>query len=157
MVCLNLTPARRAVVDEESERFQRACDISLFVYVCTLHSQPDRIEKLEKEAARNWNKFYKNNTTNFFKDRHYLGQEMPELLQACEAAEKEGKPPIVWMEVGSGVGNAVLPLLETVKNLHVQTMDCSRNAVELLKKHPSFEPERCVAHVCDIALEEFVR
>jgi hypothetical protein len=29
--------------------------------------------------ARNWDKFYKHNTTNFFKDRHYILSEFPEL------------------------------------------------------------------------------
>lgn len=28
---------------------------------------------------RNWDKFYKHNTTNFFKDRHYILAEFPEL------------------------------------------------------------------------------
>jgi methyltransferase-like protein 6 len=28
-----------------------------------------KIKKIEKEAEKNWNTFYKRNTTNFFKDR----------------------------------------------------------------------------------------
>ena len=31
-------------------------------------------QKYEKEAKRNWDIFYKRNTTNFFKDRHWLAR-----------------------------------------------------------------------------------
>lgn len=37
--------------------------------------------KLEAEAKRNWDLFYKRNQTNFFKDRHWITREFPELLQ----------------------------------------------------------------------------
>jgi hypothetical protein len=32
-------------------------------------------QKFEKDAAKQWNLFYKHNTTNFFKDRHYIERE----------------------------------------------------------------------------------
>ncbi|MED6284385.1 Methyltransferase-like protein 6, partial [Characodon lateralis] len=35
--------------------------------------------KLEKEAQKNWDLFYKRNTTNFFKDRHWTTREFEEL------------------------------------------------------------------------------
>ncbi|KAJ1336569.1 hypothetical protein BSLG_007353 [Batrachochytrium salamandrivorans] len=37
--------------------------------------------KLINEAARNWDIFYKRNTTNFFKDRHWTMREFPELQE----------------------------------------------------------------------------
>ena len=37
-------------------------------------------EKLEKDAKKNWDLFYKRNSTNFFKDRHWLTREFPEIL-----------------------------------------------------------------------------
>eukprot|EP00842_Homolaphlyctis_polyrhiza_P004982 jgi/Hompol1/5485/HPOL_001985-RA len=37
--------------------------------------------KLINEAARNWDIFYKHNTTNFFKDRHWTDREFPELRE----------------------------------------------------------------------------
>lgn len=36
--------------------------------------------KLETEAQKNWDLFYKRNATNFFKDRHWITREFPELL-----------------------------------------------------------------------------
>ena len=43
--------------------------------------------KLEKEAQKNWDLFYKRNTTNFFKDRHWTTAEFKELLfDNCEVS-----------------------------------------------------------------------
>ncbi|XP_032092657.1 tRNA N(3)-methylcytidine methyltransferase METTL6 isoform X2 [Thamnophis elegans] len=39
-------------------------------------------QKLEKEAQKNWDLFYKRNSTNFFKDRHWTTREFEE-LKAC--------------------------------------------------------------------------
>ena len=37
------------------------------------------IKRLEIDARRNWDIFYKQNKTNFYKDRHYLAREFTEL------------------------------------------------------------------------------
>ena len=41
--------------------------------------------KLENEARKNWDLFYKRNTTNFFKDRHWTSREFYELSVEAEA------------------------------------------------------------------------
>lgn len=38
-----------------------------------------RQEKLEKEAGRNWDKFYNRHSVNFFKDRHWTKEEFQEI------------------------------------------------------------------------------
>lgn len=43
-------------------------------------------QKLEKEAQKNWDLFYKRNTTNFFKDRHWTTREFEELKACREVA-----------------------------------------------------------------------
>lgn len=48
--------------------------------------------KLEKEAQKNWDLFYKRNTTNFFKDRHWTTTEFEE-LKACREVSKQMKIP----------------------------------------------------------------
>lgn len=45
--------------------------------------------KLEKEAQKNWDLFYKRNTTNFFKDRHWTTREFEE-LKGCREVRKRG-------------------------------------------------------------------
>jgi methyltransferase-like protein 6 len=39
-------------------------------------------KKYKDEAAKNWNLFYKRNEARFFKDRHWIGREFPELFEA---------------------------------------------------------------------------
>jgi hypothetical protein len=46
---------------------------------CSLLCTALYIEKYDREAARYWDKFYCRNGANFFKDRHYLENEFPEL------------------------------------------------------------------------------
>jgi hypothetical protein len=41
--------------------------------------EDDGYEKYEKDAKRNWDIFYKNHKTNFYKDRHYIKDEFKEL------------------------------------------------------------------------------
>lgn len=48
-------------------------------------------EKLENEAKKNWDLFYKRNSTHFFKDRHWLIREFPELLQAITEVNNSHK------------------------------------------------------------------
>ena len=59
----NLTP-------EEIEKLQKEECISDY-----------KKNKLESEARKNWDLFYKRNSTNFFKDRHWLIREFPELVE----------------------------------------------------------------------------
>lgn len=43
-------------------------------------------QKLEKEAQKNWDLFYKRNSTNFFKDRHWTTREFEELRSCREVS-----------------------------------------------------------------------
>ena len=45
--------------------------------------------KLEKDAQKNWDLFYKRNTTNFFKDRHWTTREFEE-LKSCREVLMDG-------------------------------------------------------------------
>lgn len=48
--------------------------------------------KLEKEAQKNWDLFYKRNTTNFFKDRHWTTREFEELRSCREVSKPTDYP-----------------------------------------------------------------
>ncbi|CAH0479133.1 unnamed protein product [Peronospora belbahrii] len=102
-------------------------------------------EKYEQEAAKSWDKFYKRNSTNFYKDRHYLHLVFEELGKIPENGDTK-----TLLEVGSGVGNAALPLLEINPGLHIVAIDFADSAIELLKKQSLYNEDRVTASVCDI-------
>jgi len=102
-------------------------------------------------AGKYWHDFYKRNTTNFYKDRHYLHIVFPELAPISEESVKSDQP-ILMLEVGCGVGNAVLPLVEVNPSLQVFAVDFAKSAIDILRSHPlaGAGPGRVSAYVCDI-------
>ncbi|CAD7932345.1 unnamed protein product [Amoebophrya sp. A120] len=76
-------------------------------------------DQLLRQQAKQWDIFYKNNTVNFFKDRHYLGKEFVEpylqddkILPSHGIAAPQEEKPKLLLEIGCGVGNSILPLME---------------------------------------------
>ncbi len=121
---------------------------------CSLSSLDNHVNDDDGEA---WDKFYHDNGTRFFKDRHYFRKAFPHEFG------KEG--PIgtkTWVELGCGVGNACLPFLEDAetpwKTIHA--LDISAEAVALLQKDSRFikcnnstdgTGRSIHGHVCDIS------
>ena len=106
-----------------------------------------RQRKLEKEAQRNWDLFYKRNETRFFKDRHWTRREFEELVGTVEGGRK------TLLEVGCGVGNFFYPLLEEI-DLFVHACDFSPRAVEFVKAHPLYDEGRVHVFQCDVTGEQ---
>jgi tRNAThr (cytosine32-N3)-methyltransferase len=75
------------------------------------------------DPASYWNAFYANNTTKFFKNRHWLKHEFPELF-------KDGVA--IVLEIGCGVGNTVFPFLESSKAF-AYCCDYSSEAIDIVK------------------------
>ncbi|ODN01010.1 Methyltransferase-like protein 6 [Orchesella cincta] len=106
---------------------------------------PFEATKLEKEAKKNWDLFYKRNETRFFKDRHWTLQEFEEVSNTSNP---------VLLEVGCGCGNFIFPMLEEVPGLKVLACDFSPRAVEFVKSHENYDETRIRAFVCDITAKD---
>ncbi len=96
--------------------------------------------KLLEETSKNWNRFYKKNNRNFFKDRHYLGKEFGEYIgvkvkehEELSKKIKVSQPPLL-LEVGCGVGNSLFPLMREFPELRFVGCDYSDVAIKLLRE-----------------------
>lgn len=117
-----------------------------------------KANKLEIDAQRNWDIFYKRNETRFFKDRHWTTREFQELLDQEEFHEKR-----TLFEVGCGVGNLVFPLLEeqtseegcfSNSRFFFYACDFSPRAVEFVRSNPLYDPSQISAFQCDITTQQ---
>lgn len=102
-------------------------------------------QKLEKEAKKNWDLFYKRNTTKFFKDRHWTTREFAELC-----GNQASGPGLRLLEVGCGVGNFIFPLLKELPTSFFYACDFSPRAVDFVKAHPEYTEARCCAFQADL-------
>ena len=133
----------------------------------------------EAEDSNAWDQFYTNHGNRFFKDRHYFEKAFPEEFPPSPATESQSTTtstvtstsadsdvePRTLVEIGCGVGNAILPLLEVGESDGnwdvVHGLDISREAILILRKDPRFlafnETESIIrkayGHVCDISME----
>uniref|UniRef100_A0A7S4GK47 tRNA N(3)-methylcytidine methyltransferase n=1 Tax=Eutreptiella gymnastica TaxID=73025 RepID=A0A7S4GK47_9EUGL len=100
----------------------------------------------ERDAQRFWDFFYKDNTTHFFKDRHWIPREFPEMFEAGDAA-------VSILEVGCGVGNTVYPVREVLPQSTVYCFDFSPTAIRLVKEHAAYDPARVIAFQHDLTAD----
>lgn len=98
-------------------------------------------ERAEALAGVSWEGFYRQHRSGeFFKDRHYLHHQFPEL--------KQGKlDGYTVMEAGCGCGNTLFPLLQEHPNAKFVAFDQSQQAVELVRSHSAFDAARCTVFV----------
>jgi len=108
-------------------------------------------KRFNNEPAKWWNKFYSNNTSNFFKDRKWPHQEFPIL----SSLTSRGAEPAVILEVGAGAGNTAFPILKANENpgLIIHACDFSSKAVELMRANEAYDPAHIQASVWDISGE----
>ncbi|KPU76550.1 uncharacterized protein Dana_GF19776 [Drosophila ananassae] len=137
-----LTPSEKQKLEEQNKRGL----VSEF-----------KANKLEIDAQRNWDIFYKRNETRFFKDRHWTTREFQELL---DQPETEGGKRNLF-EVGCGVGNLVFPLLEeqnddkdSANRFYFYACDFSPRAVDFVRSNSLYDPEQITAFQCDITTQQ---
>uniref|UniRef100_A0A915Q6K4 tRNA N(3)-methylcytidine methyltransferase n=1 Tax=Setaria digitata TaxID=48799 RepID=A0A915Q6K4_9BILA len=106
-------------------------------------------ECLLRNPAEQWNTFYQTHKNKFFMDRNWLLTEFPELDVKC----RESDDPLLVLDVGCGVGNATIPLLQTSEQsgkMFVYACDYSQQAVDILKQTTSQWSDRCKPFLWDI-------
>jgi tRNAThr (cytosine32-N3)-methyltransferase len=108
-------------------------------------------DRFNSDPVKWWNKFYKNNTANFFKNRKWLQQEFPILSQITNA----DAGAVTLLEVGAGAGNTAFPILAHNQNpnLKIHACDFSKKAVEVIRENEAYDAKNIQADVWDAAGE----
>lgn len=108
--------------------------------------------KLETQAARNWDLFYKRNETKFFKDRQWTTREFHELMGDSSANGDERK---FMLEVGCGVGNLIFPLIaDKMNDYFIYACDFSPRAIDFVRQNNLYDEKSMNAFTCDITSDE---
>ncbi|EDW17255.2 uncharacterized protein Dmoj_GI16799, isoform B [Drosophila mojavensis] len=120
----------------------------------TIKMSDDQRERFQSDAPKFWDSFYGIHDNRFFKDRHWLFTEFPEL---APISNNEHSEPRSIFELGCGVGNTILPILQysTETQLRVYGCDFSARAIEILRSQPQFDDKRCEVFVMDATQEEW--
>ncbi|KAL3994158.1 Methyltransferase domain family protein [Acanthocheilonema viteae] len=106
-------------------------------------------EYLLQNPADQWDTFYRTHKDKFFMDRNWLLTEFPELNVECRKLDD----PLRVLDVGCGVGNATIPLLQASERLgkiFIYACDYSLQAVDILKQDAVRWSDRCKPFVWDI-------
>lgn len=110
--------------------------------------------RFNADPVKWWNKFYTNNTANFFKDRKWLQQEFPVLTELTSAKDGGGSEARI-LEVGAGAGNTAFPILKANQNpkLMIYAYDFSVKAVNLVRASVDYDERFIQADVWDVSSE----
>ncbi|KPI94420.1 Methyltransferase-like protein [Papilio xuthus] len=132
----------------------------------------DRLRDLEENADKHWDAFYDIHQNRFFKDRHWLFTEFPELAPDNQSAPERVYPDnnmsIVKsdmsneskryiFEIGCGVGNTIFPILQYSQdpNLFVYGCDFSSKAIEIMQQNELYDTKRCNVFVLDATIVDW--
>ncbi|KAL4713985.1 hypothetical protein ACJJTC_005616 [Scirpophaga incertulas] len=138
----------------------------------------DRLKDLNINADKHWDAFYEIHQNRFFKDRHWLFTEFPELAPDNTTApvrvypsDGENTTTIqngnkvsqainnkrYIFEIGCGVGNTIFPILQysTDPNLFIYGCDFSSKAIDIMTQNKLYDTNRCKVFVLDASKENW--
>ncbi|CAG4983013.1 unnamed protein product [Parnassius apollo] len=136
----------------------------------------EHLEDLENNANKYWDAFYDIHQNRFFKDRHWLFTEFPELAPDNTSAPERvypdsDKKPIPLtesvtndkntkryiFEIGCGVGNTIFPILQYSQdpNLFIYGCDFSSKAIEIMQQNKLYDTKRCNVFVLDATITDW--
>lgn len=107
---------------------------------------PDAVqETVQGPAADRWDHFYSQHSRWFFKDRHWLPGEFPELFDPAHGQR--------ILEVGCGAGNTIFPLAKSRPDpeLRIFACDFAPTAVQLVRDYREYDPVRMSVFLHDLA------
>jgi methyltransferase-like protein 6 len=99
--------------------------------------------KIDKHVqnSKDWDSFYSHNKTKFYNDRHYLQREFEKDFNGLQNDR-------TLVEIGAGVGNNILPLMESKPTWTIYGFDLSGVAIDFLRQEERFlaaQPRATVA------------
>lgn len=120
----------------------------------------EEVEHFESKANSFWDAFYDIHQNKFFKDRHWLFTEFPELKSKnnVKGTDSNSDTEIFNIfEIGCGVGNTILPILKynTDPNLRLFGCDFSPRAIDILRMHQEFDDKRSNVFVLDATADDW--
>jgi methyltransferase-like protein 6 len=119
-----------------------------------IHSLPSiSNENTPVNEKHDWDSFFKkHNTGNFFKARNYLFAEFQKWLSLPELHDKSKENSLTIVEVGSGHGCSMYPLIKILPQVKYIATDYSIEALTILKENSNYNDSRIKTALWDVTV-----